>query len=131
MITFALHRIKEIDGPIPFYKLEIKGIILFNAFESAIEKNTTIKGQLKSLQTTLFRISNNLDVPETKFKVLKGCNDEYTEYEAKTKDLRVYFFKEPDTGRIIVIGGLKSTQREDLRQFRNIKRQYLQLKLKL
>jgi putative component of toxin-antitoxin plasmid stabilization module len=125
MTTFALHRIKEIEGLFPFFKLEMKEIILFDAFESEIGKNSTISGQLKSLQTTLYRIANNMEVPETKFKVLKGCNDDYTEYEAKTKDLRVYFFKEPETGRIIVMGGRKSNQREDIRQFRNIKRQYI------
>jgi hypothetical protein len=125
MTTFALHRIKEIEGLFPFFKLEMKGIILFDAFEVEIAKNSTISGQLKSLQTTLYRIANNMEVPETKFKVLKGCHDDYTEYEAKTKDLRVYFFKEPETGRIIVIGGRKSNQREDIRQFRNIKRQYI------
>jgi hypothetical protein len=128
MPTFAIHHITEIQGKVNIYKLEKDSIILFDLYEMEIEKNKSISGQLKSIQTTLHRIANNYEIPETKYKKLLGCKDDYTEYEIKTKDLRVYIFKEPTTGNVIVIGGKKSTQKEDIRNFRNIKQLYINSK---
>ena len=125
MPTFAIHHIKEIHGKFNICKLEKDGVVLYDLFETEITKDKTIAGQLNSIQTTLIRIANNYDIPDTKYKKLAGCKDEYIEYEIKTKDLRVYLFKEHSTGNVIVIGGKKSTQKEDIRNFRNIKQQYL------
>lgn len=128
MPIFALHEITEVPGKLRIHKLEMDGIVLYDDYENEVEKNTAIAGQLKSVQAILYRVANNYDIPDTKFKKLEGCSDPYTEYEIKTKDLRVYLFKEEKTGNIIVTGGKKSTQRDDIRQFRNIKKQYIQSK---
>lgn len=129
MPIFALHNINEIQGKIRILKLEMDGIVLFDNYEAEIKKEKSIAGQLNSVQTTLYRIANNLDIPDTKYRRLAGCTDAYTEYEIKTKDLRVYLFKEEKTGNVIVMGGKKSTQRDDIREFRKIKQQYLHSKL--
>lgn len=124
MPTFVLHRIWELEGNNVIYKLEKDGYIYFDEFERKIKKDRSVSGQLNSIQTTLYRIINNLPVPETKFKRLKGSYGSLDEYEIKTKDLRVYLFRENRTGNIIVWGGRKSTQPEDIRQFRRIKQLY-------
>ena len=98
MINFVLHQIKEISGKIKIFKLSIDGFIIY-----------------KSL-------------PETKFKELRGCYDAYTEYELKTRNLRVYLFKEEKTGSIILWGGKKNTQAKDISTFRKIKRSYIENK---
>ncbi len=128
MPTFVLHRIWELEGTHPIFKLEKDGQIYFDAFEKKIKKDRSVSGQLNSIQAILYRIINNFPVPETKFKRLKGSVGSSDEYEIKTKDLRVYIFRENQTGNIIVWGGRKSTQVDDIRQFRRIKQLYLNTK---
>ncbi|SDX09241.1 hypothetical protein SAMN05444410_10913 [Hydrobacter penzbergensis] len=128
MPTFVLHRIGELEGIHPVFKLEKDGYIYFDVFEKKIKKDRSVSGQLNSIQAILYRIINDFPVPETKFKRLKGSVGLSDEYEIKTKDLRVYIFREKQTGNIIVWGGRKSTQVDDIRQFRRIKQLYLNAK---
>jgi hypothetical protein len=128
MPTFVLHRIGELEGTYPIFKLEKDGHIYFDVFEKKIKKDRSVSGQLNSIQAILYRIINNFPVPETKFKRLKGSVGLSDEYEIKTKDLRVYIFREKQTGNIIVWGGRKSTQVDDIRQFRRIKQLYINTK---
>ena len=48
------------------------------------------------------------------------------EFEIKKGDLRVYIIKED--GHIVVLGGKKGAQDEDIRKFRSIKERYLNSK---
>jgi putative component of toxin-antitoxin plasmid stabilization module len=50
------------------------------------------------------------------------------EYEIKTRNLRVYMIHEEKSGRIIVTGGKKTSQKKDIRHFRNLKASYLKNK---
>lgn len=125
MPTFVLHRIWELEGTHAIFKLEKDGHIYFDAFEKKIKKDRSVSGQLNSIQAILYRIINNFPIPETKFKRLKGSVGSSDEYEIKTKDLRVYIFRENQTGNIIIWGGRKSAQAEDIHQFRRIKQLYI------
>jgi putative component of toxin-antitoxin plasmid stabilization module len=48
------------------------------------------------------------------------------EFEIKRGDLRVYLIKED--AHIVIVSGKKSRQQEDIRQFRSIKKRYLDSK---
>jgi putative component of toxin-antitoxin plasmid stabilization module len=72
------------------------------------------------------QVSNLQRLPEQKFRDITPRKEVVKEFEIKTPDLRIYLIKEE--GHIIVFAGKKSSQREDLRQFRSIKRRYLENK---
>jgi hypothetical protein len=47
------------------------------------------------------------------------------ECEFKTHHLRVYAIHEIDTGKIVIMGGYKTKQKQDINHFREVKKQYL------
>ncbi len=63
-------------------------------------------------------------IPVTKFRDITPKKDNIKEYEIKTHHLRVYIFHEKIKGRIIVCCGKKGTQKEDIKHFRRIKKEY-------
>ena len=124
MSKFALEKITEIDGKIKFYKLVVDGVCEFDQFWEMVEKSGNLNRQLINLQTIMQEVSEMKLLPDTKFKNLTPKNETIKEYEIKTKNLRVYLFHEEHTGRIIVCGGKKTTQRNDIKHFRKIKKHY-------
>ena len=125
MPIFELIPIEEIQGRISFFKLVADGVCLYDEFENNIRREGNLAGQLNIVQTRMYLVANLHSLPQEKFRPLKGCKDIFTEYEIKTKDLRVYLFKDVKTGHIIVWGGRKSTQTQDIKKFRNLKKAYL------
>jgi putative component of toxin-antitoxin plasmid stabilization module len=125
MPIFVIHLIEEISGRIKISKLEMDGLIPYDAFEEEIKRDGTFEKELINVQAILKQYADLKSLPDKKFKPLKGCYDDYTEYEIKTKNLRVYLFKEEKTGSIIICGGKKNTQRKDISEFRRIKRAYI------
>jgi hypothetical protein len=103
-------------------------LIPYDAFEEEIKRDGTFEKELINVQAILKQYADLKSLPDKKFKPLQGCHDAYTEYEIKTKNLRVYLFKEEKTGSIIVYGGKKNTQRKDISEFRRIKRAYIDSK---
>lgn len=63
-------------------------------------------------------------LPEKKFRQLtiKGLNCKV--YEAKSGSIRIYLFHEEKTGRVIVTGGKKGDQDEDISQIERIIKNY-------
>ncbi|MDP4252117.1 MAG: hypothetical protein Q8918_18615 [Bacteroidota bacterium] len=128
MPTFTLDPIEEINGKIRLFKLVLDGLSPYDGFEEQIRHDGNLLKELNTIQTRLEQIANGLLLPETKFKKLKGCKDEHTEYEIKTHNLRVYLFKEVKTGNIIVLGGRKDTQSKDIHHFTKLRMGYLAFK---
>lgn len=130
MPNFAIRYIEEIPGGINIFKLEVDGMIIYDQFEEQIKQDGTFDKELNNIQAILKQYAQNLSLPATKFKELRGCRDAYTEYEIKTRNLRVYLFKEEKTGSIIVVGGKKNRQSKDISIFRKWKRAYIDSKNK-
>ena len=129
MYIFALKEIIEIKGKLKFFKLVIDGKCEYDAFEKEIKTEGNYLSELLTIETRLHEISELKSLPENKFRELKRKNDGIKEYEIKTRHLRVYLFHEKNTGRILVSGGKKATQKADIRHFRNIKREYFKQKI--
>ena len=55
---------------------------------------------------------------------IKLKQNQVKEYEFKSKHLRVYAIQQIN-GKIIVLGGFKNNQKEDINKFRSLKKQYL------
>ena len=109
MPNFALKQIESVKGKQKLYNLsgwtmQIH-IILYN-----YGKDNTYKSGLKTLYYYMTLISDLGSLPDTKFKpISKGKNEEFKEYELKSKNLRIYLFHEEKTGKIVVFGGIKKS----------------------
>ena len=128
MNKFALVEVTVIRGKITFYYLLEDGINLYELFEKDVKANGNLSKQLDTVQSRMQEVADLKRLPVKKFRDLTPKNDPVKEYEIKTDDLRVYLIHEEHTGHIIVCGGLKNAQKKDIRQFRSLKRRYLDSK---
>ncbi|MEO6282262.1 MAG: hypothetical protein ABIN80_01010 [Dyadobacter sp.] len=55
-------------------------------------------------------------LPKTMYRVLQLGDLPFQVYEAKSSSLRFYLIKLEKTGKVIMMGGRKSTQNADLKQ---------------
>ncbi len=56
--------------------------------------------------------------------MLQGLSVKCKVYEAKSGGIRIYLFHEEKTGRVIVIGGDKDSQNEDVKRVEKIIKEY-------
>ncbi len=128
MRKFATEKIdlKLTDEKFSFYKLKIDGNCLYEDFYNKYQQDPNLKSQFNQIETRIIAIAkgNQNQLPPSKFKILKrDKSDKIVDYEIKTKNLRLYFFKD-DENRIIVLGGKKGSQVKDLKKMRSIKKEY-------
>lgn len=128
MHNFALKEIEDIKGKLKIFKLLIDETCEFDEFEKRIETDGNLKSELTSIVTRLHEMADLKSLPEKKFRDITPKNNNNKEYEIKTRHLRVYLFHEKTTGRVIVCGGKKGTQKDDIRHFRKIKQEYFNQK---
>lgn len=107
--------------------LEIDGNCPFMEFCAQIERDGNLKKQLATALSRMDQLANMQLLPVQKFRDVTPRKERVKEFEIKTPDLRIYLIKEE--GHIIILGGKKNTQSEDIRKFRSIKQQYIQSKL--
>jgi putative component of toxin-antitoxin plasmid stabilization module len=123
MSKFALEEFRLIRGNTRFYKLKVNDVCLFDEFCDEIQRQGNLAKQLRSALTIMERVAQNLPTSPDKFKNITENDDPVNEYEIKTKDLRIYLFRNSD-GAIVVSGGKKSTQKKDINRFKNLTREY-------
>ncbi len=126
MNRFALTKISQVKGQIQFCKLIIDGVCQFDEFCLEIEKDGNLSKQLSTIFSRMDQVAGMKLLPKEKFRDITPKKRNVKEFEIKTKDLRVYLIKEE--GHIVILGGKKSTQSEDIKHFRSIKDRYLQSK---
>jgi hypothetical protein len=129
MFKFAVIEIEEIIAKLKVFKLIVNGKCPYDEFESEIESEGNQVSELRTIATRLYEMAECKLLPSTKFKDITPKNEANKEYEIKTRHLRVYLFHEKNSGRIIVCGGKKGTQKADIKFFRKIKRDYFNCKL--
>ena len=125
MPIFALKKVEAVQAKQELDELVIDGEGQLALFEQEIKQKHD--RYLTELQMILFYIeyaANGQSLGETKFRDITPVGESVKEYEFKSKHLRVYAIKKPN-GKIIVLGGLKTTQKADFRRFRSLKAQYL------
>ena len=94
-------------------------ICLFDDFENQIISEATYTTELDRIQSIMEQVSELKSLPSNKFKNITRKKDVIKTYEIKTKNLRVYLFKD-DIGKIIVLGGKKTDQNKDITLFRTL-----------
>ena len=103
----------------------IDGIGQLESFGTLIStEHEHYKTEYEMLVRYMEYIANGNSLPDTKFKDVTPHGETVKEYEFKSKHLRVYAIKKPN-GKIIILGGLKTNQKADFKQFRSLKRRYL------
>ena len=119
MSIFALIPFREVCGEVPFFKLVVNGICPIDVFWSEIEMQGNLNGQLINAMAIMDRVAQGLPLPRNKYKNITSSKDPFNLFEVKTRDLRIYLFRKSN-GAIVVLGGKKSSQRSDIKRFRNL-----------
>lgn len=123
MPKFVLKNIKSINGKQQFNQLVVDGNGQLDEFENDL-KDTTYWSEFKTLLVYMHFVANNRTLPQTKFKDITPAKELVKEYEFKSKHLRIYAIHQPN-GKIVILGGYKNNQKNDINKFRSLKKQYL------
>jgi putative component of toxin-antitoxin plasmid stabilization module len=126
MNIFTLANMDQVSGRIRFCKLIIDGSCQFDEFCAEIKRDGNLKGQLIGLYLNMNHVADLKRLPRQMFRDITPAKETVKEFEIKKGDLRVYLIKED--GHIVIISGKKSTQQEDIKRFRSIKKRYLDSK---
>ena len=125
MPIFALKKVVSIQAKQEVDELEIDGIGQLIVFEQMLsEQDSQYVSELRTMLTYIEYIANGNSLPDTKFRDVTPLGEKVKEYEFKSKHLRVYAIKR-ENGKVLVLGGLKTTQKADFIHFRSLKKQYL------
>ncbi len=124
MSKFVLKEYNNVNGEIKFYKLIEDKFCYWDDFCRKIQKDGTWEDQLVALISRLNDVANLKLLPKQKFRDITPKKEKVSEYEIKSHNLRVYFIKDTN-GNIVLLGGKKSSQPEDIKKFREIKKRYL------
>lgn len=126
MSKFELKKIEAVVGKQMFYKLLKDEICEFDEFVQQIKTEGSFDKEITKIYALMQQVAELKTLPQEKFKEITNPKSEVKEYEIKTKHLRVYLFHQEHTGKIIVLGGKKTTQNQDIAHFREIKKQYFE-----
>lgn len=111
----------------PLYELRVNAHSEYRDFCEQVTRTGTHTGDLDKIQTMLLLHAQGLPIPPAKFKQLKRPkNDPIPDFEFKTSNLRLYLFKHPVSGKVVVCGGgaNKTQQPQDIARMRRLKKQY-------
>ena len=121
MCIFTAAKVKEvIDGVLSFYKIYRNGKCQFDDFCKEVSKNSVEEKQLRIIFTYMNLLAErDPKLPPNKFNSIKD-NNKVIGYEFKSNNLRVYVVKqEPNV--FVILGGHKTSQKEDIKQFKKMK----------
>lgn len=125
MGKYSLSEIECIEGKQRIYKLHIETSCMLDEFEKEIEHRGQYEDELSGIYSLMEDIANNKLLPKTKFRDISiNKKDKVKEYEFKSKHLRIYAIKNPQ-GKVIIMGGYKNSQKNDIKKFRSLKDQYV------
>lgn len=100
---------------ISVFELCINDNSVFQSFVDDVEGDHNLEGDFFGAIRNLEHAANLKRLPKTKFREIKGIDIKGKLYEAKYGSVRIYHFHEEHTGRIIVLGGLKTNQTKDIK----------------
>ncbi len=126
MTKFELVKIEQVNGKIPFFKLDIDGHIQFDQFYNEYIKNGNFKSRFNACFQIMNYVSDGHLVPDTKFRSIENPEPAtIQEYEVKKDEIRIYTIK-INKGFVIIFCAYKSKkQKKDISTFRSIKKAFL------
>lgn len=123
MPNFEIKIIDTVKGKQRFYKLIKDGICQIDDFESNLEE--VYKSELRTIYAYMDQVANLKSLPQTKFHFYNNDKGGFREFEFKSKHLRVYGIT-INEGKLIILGGTKTNQKDDTNIFRKIKIEYIE-----
>lgn len=125
MSTFTLRKVEAVQAKQELDELVVDGVGQLEAFEILLnETDKRFLSEFRMLLSYMEYAANGNSLTDTKFKDVTPEGATVKEFEFKSKHLRVYAIKKIN-GKIIVLGGFKTTQKADFKRFRSLKEQYL------
>lgn len=98
---------------------------LVASFLEELKNDRNKKGSLGGIYAILEDIGNDLLLPDSKYKKLKGYDKlKYKPYEIRYKEFRLYTIYDSETGQLLIIGGDKKSQTKDLKRVEQIIKEY-------
>ena len=85
---------------------------------------TTYLSEYRTLLTSMEYFGDGNRLPDTKYKDLTPSKEIIKEHEFKSKHLRIYAIQLSGK-KLVIIGGYKNTQPQDIIRFRSLKEQFL------
>jgi hypothetical protein len=95
---------------------------IWEIYEQSLEDKYA--GSFRGLQAIMDLVANLQSVPKDKFRDITPKKEAVKEFEFKYQDLRAYAIKIPN-GKLVLLGGFKNNQADDITAFRALKRRYL------
>ena len=120
MPNFALEQINTNETKAPVYYLHRDGVCLIDSFINMAKANPRYKPLLSDLYAIVRQAANGENPPSKLLQKIKGQENAW---EARKGDIRMYIYREQD-GPIIVIGGDKNTQDNDLEKLERIIKEF-------
>ena len=102
MPIFATEILEAIHGKQIFEKLFVDGVCLLDEFEAEIITNPQLCSEFKTIFAYMDFVAEGKNLPNTKFREIKGGNIKTKRYEFKSKHIRIYAFNKPN-GKIVVL----------------------------
>ncbi len=124
MSKFVLKPFNNVTGTIKFFKLIEDKYCYYDDFCRKIQQDSNLEQQLLTIVSRMNDVANLRSLPKQKYRDVTPTKETVKEYEIKTADLRLYLIKD-ETGNLVLLGGKKSTQDEDFKAFRLLKKRYL------
>lgn len=121
MSIFAVEKLETVreNGMIRFFKLLKDGKCMFDDFQNEISSNDrNYKDLLNIFSVMDYMAETTAILPKTKFNSIK-YGSTIIGYEFKKNDLRVYCMK-PEENTVVVFGGYKKNQKEDIKKLKRI-----------
>ena len=109
----------EIVGRQQFFELQTASVGCLQALEEILV-GTTYTSEFVTLLAYMDKVANLHSLPATKFKDITPKDETVKEYEFKSKHLRIYAVQKPG-GKVVVLGGFKTTQPADIAAMRRLK----------
>src|SRR5690349_5860685 len=95
---------------------------VWDQYEASLEPKYA--GSFRGLQAIMDLVANLQTVSKDKFRDITPAKESVKEYEFKYQDLRAYAIKIPN-GKLMLLGGFKNNQTDDIVAFRALKKRYL------
>lgn len=96
------------------YELCKYGQSIFDTFFNEIQKDGNLFGNLAGAIRIIEDTANLHRRPKGKFREIKNNSLVCKLYEAKSGKIRIYLIHEENVGRVIITGGVKDDQTEDI-----------------
>jgi hypothetical protein len=123
MSRFATRKVEVIKARELVEELLIDDIGQLDLFQEELA-GTTYKSELNSLLRYIEHFANGFSVGN-RVTYLKGVTDNITEYEFRSKHLRIYAVQQPGS-KLIMFGGTKkkADSSDNIALFRSVKRNF-------